>query len=434
MGARQATTEEWIAKAKARWKGLKEFGYSKVVYKGLEERVLVYCPDCKDFINMIPSNHLRHKKGNTGCPECGKRERGEKTLEKHIQQFNQVHGKKYDYSKVIYKNNRTDVTIICPKHGEFDQTPTSHKEGQGCWDCYVESRTKDQTGERYGKLTITRQASKKELISKGLFGKGAYWWVQCACGRDEILKEGKTFTRKDRDQSIMSCLVCSQRTRARKERNKFVDSFMDKQFGYLTVIREWSSDKHRSLQFMCICKCGNTSTPQSQALLDGRSTSCGCKPTGEDSFTHYVNDPKYADKDTVLYFVEIRKKYQKIGIAYDVKQRFGSDCTDIYYERIMPRAKARAVECICLEWTKSNIPKLPKKWKEWDGNTELRNGLDIQNIINMMNQLAEESEDMTWQELWKKYGLSTGAEPAYAQPDTFQVDTLTSDQSTSSSY
>jgi hypothetical protein len=207
-----------------------------------------------------------------------------------------------------------------------------------------------------------------------------------------------------------------------------------KRYGFLTVLRDWGKDIHGNRLMMSLCKCGNSSISRLADLSSGRTTSCGCKPSGEDSYTHYVNDPSYADADTILYFVEIRKKYQKIGIAYDIKQRFGSDCTDIYYERIMPRAKARAVECICLEWTKSNIPKLPKKWKEWDGNTELRNGLDIQNIINMMNQLAEESEDMTWQELWKKYGLSTGAEPAYAQPDTFQVDTLTSDQSTSSSY
>ena len=64
-------------------------------------------------------------------------------------------------------------------------------------------------------------------------------------------------------------------------------------------------------------------------------------------------------------------------------------------------------------WTENYIPKLPKEWSEWDGNTELRIGLDLQDTINMIDQLVEESEDMTWEELWDKYGLSTGAEPEY---------------------
>ena len=54
---------------------------------------------------------------------------------------------------------------------------------------------------------------------------------------------------------------------------------------------------------------------------------------------------------------------------------------------------------------------MPKEWSEWDGNTELRIGLDLKDTINMIDQLAEESEDMTWEELWVKYGVSTGAEP-----------------------
>ena len=164
---------------------------------------------------------------------------------------------------------------------------------------------------------------------------------------------------------------------------------------------------------MCICKCGKTSTPIVSGLLFGVATSCGCKASGEDCFTHYINDPDYANADTILYFVQIRNKYQKLGIAYDIKKRFGSYCSEIYYERILPKAKARAIESISLQWTENNIPKLSKKWREWDGNTELRIGLDIQETINMIDQLAEESEDMTWQELWERYGLSTAAEPQF---------------------
>ena len=43
---------------------------------------------------------------------------------------------KYDYSKVKYINLKTKVIIICPEHGEFKQTPSSHLNGQGCPECY----------------------------------------------------------------------------------------------------------------------------------------------------------------------------------------------------------------------------------------------------------------------------------------------------------
>jgi len=57
-----------------------------------------------------------------------------KTTEQVIKEFKKVHGGKYDYSKVDYKNNSTKVTIICPKHGNFRQTPAGHRKG-GCFQC-----------------------------------------------------------------------------------------------------------------------------------------------------------------------------------------------------------------------------------------------------------------------------------------------------------
>lgn len=52
-----------------------------------------------------------------------------------VERSMRVHGNKYDYSKVEYKNHRTKVCIICPIHGEFWQTPKNHMNGQGCPEC-----------------------------------------------------------------------------------------------------------------------------------------------------------------------------------------------------------------------------------------------------------------------------------------------------------
>lgn len=49
----------------------------------------------------------------------------------------QIHGYKYNYSKVKYVNYSTKICIICPIHGEFWQTPSNHlnKRKYGCIKC-----------------------------------------------------------------------------------------------------------------------------------------------------------------------------------------------------------------------------------------------------------------------------------------------------------
>ena len=62
-----------------------------------------------------------------------------------IERAKQIHGDKYNYSKVEYVNNRTKVCIICPEHGEFYQKPEIHLMGCGCSICKSEKIKKDKT-------------------------------------------------------------------------------------------------------------------------------------------------------------------------------------------------------------------------------------------------------------------------------------------------
>ena len=57
------------------------------------------------------------------------------TIEDFISRGRKAHGYKYDYSKVVYTNSRTKVSIICPEHGEFEQLPEDHYRGCGCKAC-----------------------------------------------------------------------------------------------------------------------------------------------------------------------------------------------------------------------------------------------------------------------------------------------------------
>ena len=58
--------------------------------------------------------------------------------EKFIEKAKQIHGDKYDYSKIIYTKAINKVIIICKKHGEFFQQSNLHLHGSGCVNCYRE--------------------------------------------------------------------------------------------------------------------------------------------------------------------------------------------------------------------------------------------------------------------------------------------------------
>lgn len=54
------------------------------------------------------------------------------TTKTFIGQAQKVHGNRYDYSRVEYKNVDTKVSLVCRDHGEFEQSPYNHMKGANC--------------------------------------------------------------------------------------------------------------------------------------------------------------------------------------------------------------------------------------------------------------------------------------------------------------
>lgn len=138
---KKMTTEAFIKKAK-QIHGDK-YDYSKVEYINANTKVCIICPIHGEFL-VSPANHLRER----GCHKCRSRKNivssyeiskpmpiKKHTKETFFEKAKKIHGDKYDYSKVNYKNNKTKVCIICPIHGEFWQRPDHHLHGQGCKKC-----------------------------------------------------------------------------------------------------------------------------------------------------------------------------------------------------------------------------------------------------------------------------------------------------------
>ena len=130
------TTEQFIEKAR-KVHGDK-YDYSKVEYTNSKTKVCIICPEHGEFW-QTPNNHLKGQ----GCHICGRIKTGDIyrfNINDLIKRFKQIHGDEYRYEKVNYTNMHTNITITCPKHGDFLQTPHNHLKGAGCPECYNERK------------------------------------------------------------------------------------------------------------------------------------------------------------------------------------------------------------------------------------------------------------------------------------------------------
>jgi very-short-patch-repair endonuclease len=156
---RKLTRDDFISKAKEIHG--EKYNYSKVEYINNSTKVDIICNGCGSVISLTPSHHFRGQ----GCRQCSMKRFSDKmrfTTEDFISRSNEIHGDKYDYSKVEYINKETKVTIICPVHGEFEQKPANHWR-YGCNQCGYDksgmkqkhsyddiiNRAKEIHGERY---------------------------------------------------------------------------------------------------------------------------------------------------------------------------------------------------------------------------------------------------------------------------------------------
>ena len=99
--------------------------------KPFSEMVVAWiCPDNPEhkWRNTVKSISLGY-----GCSKCSKRYH--RDTREWINAARAVHGDKYNYEKVVFVNTKTLVTIVCPKHGEFQQAPSEHLSGEGCRFC-----------------------------------------------------------------------------------------------------------------------------------------------------------------------------------------------------------------------------------------------------------------------------------------------------------
>jgi hypothetical protein len=178
---RRSAPADVIAAAVARHNGF--YTYERAVYVNNVTKFTVTCPIHGDF-RVAPNNHTS---GGKGCPSCGALKRGHrkdlggaarKTADTKIARFaskfladaRAAHGLAYDYSTVEYAGQQAKVTIICPDHGAFTQTPEHHvKRKQGCPECsHHRSKGEAELAKFMSTLTAIEERNRRVIAPKEL--------------------------------------------------------------------------------------------------------------------------------------------------------------------------------------------------------------------------------------------------------------------------
>lgn len=140
-----------------------------------------------DYISAKQKMFFSTKYGSVGIiPDSLLYKKSELTIESSINktqycinQFKEVHRDKYDYSLVEYVNNRSTLTIICKKHGQFYTSHSSHyHKKSGCIQCVLEEakgffaneKIRERNKQKYknipAKLYILKFKTKEENFYK----------------------------------------------------------------------------------------------------------------------------------------------------------------------------------------------------------------------------------------------------------------------------
>lgn len=137
---RKLTIEDFIEKAKKIHGN--RYDYSKVDYVNNTTKVEIICPIHGSFW-PTPARFL----AGSNCQKCSNKKNADVTgltQKQWLEKAKEIHGDKYNYFLLDYKNSRSKVKIVCPKHGVFEQLANSHLQGCGCPKCKYEILLQNQ--------------------------------------------------------------------------------------------------------------------------------------------------------------------------------------------------------------------------------------------------------------------------------------------------
>jgi predicted nucleic acid-binding Zn-ribbon protein len=231
------------------------------------------------------------------------------TKEEFIEKARKIHGNFYDYSKVDYINNKTKVTIICPIHGKFEQSPNNHLKGQGCPKCGIQKNALSRT------LTAKEFVEKAKEVHQNKYDYSKVDYINNHTKVEIICPIHGSFWQQPKNHLVgKGCPKCGVKSGA-TSRLLTAKEFIEKAKKVHGDLYDYSkiTYKHNKAKVEIVCNtCGYPFQIVPYALLMGQ----GCPFCG---YAKQCNN-----KPVHLYYISIDKgEYYKIGVTADtLKERF----------------------------------------------------------------------------------------------------------------
>lgn len=130
-----------------------------------------------------------------------------------------------------------------------------------CGCLYGKHTIVDETGKKYGKLTVIEQVEERKR-------NAVQWLCKCECGNTVIVRGADL-----RSGQVKSCgCLIAERSREIHGINR-----VGKKYGKLTVINiDEKAEQGKGLRWICQCECGNITSVLGSNLESGATRSCGC--------------------------------------------------------------------------------------------------------------------------------------------------------------
>ena len=251
-----------------------------------------------------------------------------------INKFNIIHNYKYDYKKFIYINSKEKVTIICPIHGEFEQTIYNHSKGWGRKKCgrNMAKEKTNYTSEKFIELAKEIHGNKYNYLET--IYKNSKEKLKIICD-----KHGEFYQVPTNHLKGKGCPKCKGEKMS-KDRRMSLELFIEKSNNIHNNLYDYSLSKafkNNLEKIKIICKeHGVFEQTVSRHLMGSGCTNCGY------SYNNYKKTDwiiKANNKKGIFYIIKCcneNETFYKLGITFNsVKQRYNHKISMPYNYKII---------------------------------------------------------------------------------------------------
>lgn len=294
------------------------------------------------------------------------------------------HKSKYTYKNVTYTKRTEKVSITCPIHGDFQQTPANHLGGQGCPECAKIERWDTRgrmTFENFKERAIEKHGERYTYSKTEINGNATMMTIICP-------EHGEFQQRASSHIAGAGCPKCAGNIR--KTTEEFICEAKNTHNEFYDYSKTNYTSAFKKVVITCPIHGDFEQTPDN--YLNGRQGCPYCGSSGIYNRAFFDNNPHLIDIMATLYLLEFSKnneKYIKIGITKKgISKRFPENKRSGYKISTIKELDMRLYDAWVIEQDILSTFRLNKAVLEdsFSGHTEILEYFIKDDIVSRLNE------------------------------------------------